>query len=316
MGAPTFPPAPISGAGDLGLFERRQSPLMNICKDLKIRIVGAGKVGMSIVQAFAQSGFTVCGMDVDQGTLDRGLEAVQGNLDLLVSKGKMTAAEKDALLSRILLSTNIDRASDADIVVEAVFEDMALKKDIFQRLDKLVVSEEALLLTNTSSLSVSEIASATSRPDKVAGMHFFNPVPVMKLVEVVRGVLTSEETVNQVKDLGRLMGKTPIVSADSPAFIVNRLLHALGVEATRIVEEGVGTVEDVDTGARLGLGHPMGPFELFDYLNAIPLFQHVSDYMAQELGDRFRLPVWVKNLVRAGQVGRSSGRGFYRYDEK
>lgn len=289
---------------------------MNITKDLKVRIVGVGKVGMSIVQAFAQSGFSVCGMDIDQGNLDRGLKAVQGNLDFLVSKEKMAPSERDALLSRIDLSTDIGCVQDADVVIEAVFESMALKKETFQKLDSLVTSEEAFLLTNTSSLSVSEIASATTRPEKVAGMHFFNPVPVMKLVEVVRGVLTSDELVEQVKDLARLMGKTPIVSTDSPAFIVNRLLHALGVEAARIVEEGVGTVQDVDTGARLGLGHPMGPFELIDYLNAIPLFEHVSDYMAQDLGDRFRLPVWVKNLVRAGKVGRASGRGFYNYDAK
>lgn len=289
---------------------------MNIAKDLKVRIVGAGKVGMSIVQAFAQSGFVVCGMDVDQGNLDRGLKAVHSNLDSLVSKGKISPAEKDAVISRISLATDIDCVRDADVVIEAVFESIALKKETFEKLDRLVASEEALLLTNTSSLSVSEIASATGRPEKVAGMHFFNPVPVMKLVEVIRGVLTSDESVNQVKDLARLMGKTPIVSADSPAFIVNRMLNALAVEAARIVEEGVATVEDVDTGAKLGLGHPMGPFELFDYLNAIPLLEHVTDYMEQELGDRFRLPVWVKNLVRAGKIGRSTGRGFYQYEGK
>jgi len=179
-----------------------------------------------------------------------------------------------------------------------------------------VTSREALLLTNTSSLSVSEIASVTKRPEMVAGMHFFNPVPVMKLVEVVRGVLTADATVEQVKKLAILMGKVPIVSADSPGFIVNRMMNALAVEATRIVEEGVGTVEDVDLGAKLGLGHPMGPLELFDYLNAIHLLQQVTDYMADELGERFRLPVWVKNLVRAGKIGKVSGRGFYDYSQK
>jgi len=289
---------------------------MKITKELKIRIVGTGKVGMSIVQAFAQSGFAVCGMDVDQENLDRGLKAVQGNLNTLVSKEKMTQAEKDAVLSSITLSTDIDCVRDADVVVEAVFENITLKKETFQKLDSLVASGEALLLTNTSSLSVSEISSVTSRPERVAGMHFFNPVPVMKLVEVVRGVLTSDDSVEQVKELSKLMGKTPIVSADSPAFIVNRMLNALVVEATRIVEEGVGTVKDVDTGAKLGLGHPMGPLELFDYLNAIGLLNHVTDYMTEELGDRFRLPVWVKNLARAGKVGRAAGKGFYDYSGK
>jgi len=290
--------------------------MMEITKDLKVGIVGVGKVGMSIVQAFAQSGFKIQGMDIDQGNIDRGLKSVEQNLERLVSKGKMKLEEKDAILSKIDLSTDFDWLKKADVVIEAVFEDMDVKKATFQKIDKMVGSRDALLLTNTSSLSVTEIASVTDRPEKVAGMHFFNPVPVMKLVEVVRGALTPDETIEQVKALARLMGKTPIVSADSPGFIVNRMLNALAVEAARIVEEGVGTIEDVDTGAKLGLGHPMGPLELFDYLSAIQLLQHVTDYMAVELGERFRLPVWVKNLVRAGKVGRAAGRGFYNYEEK
>ncbi|MBW1998972.1 MAG: 3-hydroxyacyl-CoA dehydrogenase family protein [Deltaproteobacteria bacterium] len=286
---------------------------MEITKDLKIHVVGVGKVGMSIVQAFAQSGFKVHGVDVDPSILEKGLKSTEQNLEKLVSKGKMKPEEKEGVLSRIDLSKNFERIRDADVVIEAVFEDMGVKKDLFGKMDRTVESDDALLLTNTSSLSVSGIAAATTRPEKVAGMHFFNPVPVMKLVEVVRGVLSSDETIEQVKMLARLMGKTPIVSADSPGFIVNRMLNAFAVEAARIVEEGVGTVEDVDRGARLGLGHPMGPFELFDFLNAIGLLNHVTDYMAVELGDRFRLPVWVKNLVRAGKTGREAGRGFYDY---
>ena len=290
--------------------------MLNITKELKVKIVGVGKVGMSIVQAFAQSGFEIYGVDIDQGNLDRGLKKTKQNLEALASRGKITTDEKDAILSRINLSVDFDQLHDADVVIEAVFENMEVKKEIFQKIDELVASKEALLLTNTSSLSVSEIASVTKRPEMVAGMHFFNPVPVMKLVEVVRGILSADETVAQIKDLAKLMGKTPIVSADTPGFIVNRMLNALAVEATRIVGEGVGSVEDVDLGAKMGLGHPMGPFELFDYLNAIPLLQHATDYMAVELGDRFRLPVWVKNLVRAGKVGRDSGRGFYDYSEE
>lgn len=290
--------------------------IMDITKDLRIKIIGVGKVGMSIAQAFAQAGFHVYGVDMDQENMDRGLKRVEQNLEAIVSKGKIEAKEKDAILSRIDLSTDFDRIKDADVIVEAIFENMDLKKETFQKIDKLVVSEDALLLTNTSSLSISEIASVTGRPEMVAGMHFFNPVPVMKLVEVVRGTLTSDETVEKVKALAKLMGKTPIISEDSPGFIVNRMLNALVVEAARIVEEGVGTVEDVDTGAKLGLGHRMGPFELFDFLNAIHLLNHVTDYMAGELGERFRLPVWVKNLVRAGKVGRASGRGFYDYSQE
>ncbi len=289
---------------------------MEVSKDINLRLVGVGKVGMSIIQAFAQAGFNVVGMDIDQGNIERGRQLTEQNLSKLVGKGKIQDEEKATILSRIELTTELDRMHDADVIIEAVFEDMTVKKEIFQKIDETVTSREALLLTNTSSLSVSEIASVTKRPEMVAGMHFFNPVPVMKLVEVVRGVLTADATVEQVKKLAILMGKVPIVSADSPGFIVNRMMNALAVEATRIVEEGVGTVEDVDLGAKLGLGHPMGPLELFDYLNAIHLLQQVTDYMADELGERFRLPVWVKNLVRAGKIGKVSGRGFYDYSQK
>jgi 3-hydroxybutyryl-CoA dehydrogenase len=290
--------------------------MMKISKEINLKVVGVGKVGMSIAQAFSQAGFSVYGIDTNKKIIEKGLKAVEKNLDGLVSKGKVDAQKRDAILSRMAFSTDLETISDADVLIEAVFEDMDLKKEMFKKFDKQVASEEALILTNTSSLSVSEIASVTNRPEHVAGMHFFNPVPIMGLVEVVRGALTSDETVEQVKDLARLMGKTPIVSADSPAFIVNRLLNALTCEAARIVEEGVGSVEDVDTGAKLGLGHPMGPFELFDFLNGIPLLLHVTEYMAEQLGERFRMPVWVKNLVRAGLVGRETGRGFYDYSQE
>lgn len=289
---------------------------MDISKDIKLRLVGIGKVGMSISQAFAQSGFNVYGTDVSQATIDMGLKKVEKNLEGLVSKGKLTAEDRDGVLSRMQFSTKFDILGDADVIIEAIFEDMNVKKEMFKKIDEMVVSKDALLLSNTSSLSVSEIASATKRPEKVAGMHFFNPVPVMRLVEVIRATLTSEETLEQVKELARLMGKTPIVSADSPGFIVNRMLNALLIEGARIVEEGVGAVEDVDTGVKLGLRHPMGPFELFDYLDGIPLVLHVTEYQAEEMGERFRLPVWVKNLARAGLTGRSSGRGFYDYSKK
>jgi len=286
---------------------------MEISKSLNLCVVGLGKVGMSIAQMFAQAGFSVLGVDVNEDNIERGLEAVTKNLDYLGGRGKIAGAEKAAILSRLGLGADFNVVCDADVIIEAVFEDMKLKKELFAQLDETVEKEDALLLTNTSSLSVSEIASATGRPQQVAGMHFFNPVPVMKLVEVVKGTLTSEQTIEHVRQLAILSGKKPIVSADSPGFIVNRMLNALVVEATRIVQEGVGTVEDVDTGAKLGLGHPMGPLELFDYLNAIHLLEHVTDYMSQELGDRFRLPVWVKNLVRAGKIGRKTG-GFYTYE--
>ena len=277
---------------------------MDISKDIELRIVGIGKVGASIAQAFAQSGFTVYGVDIDQANIDNGLRRIEQDLHNLVIREKMDKKENERILSRIKLGTDLDAICDADVVIEAIFEDMGSKKDMFHSIDSLVKSKEALLLTNTSSLSVSEIASATSRPEHVAGMHFFNPVPVMRLVEVVRGTLTSDRTIARTKDLALFMGKTPIISADRPGFIVNRMLNALFLEAARIVEENVGTVEDVDIGAKLGCGHPMGPFELFDYLNALPLLEHITDYMADELGERFRLPSWVKKMVADGKAGK------------
>ena len=289
---------------------------MDISKDIKLRVIGVGKVGMSITQAFAQAGFNVCGTDVDQSNIDNGMKKVEKNLDTLVSKGKISEQDRDGVLSRMEFSTDFEIVKDADVIVEAIFEDMNLKKETFKKLDNMVAAPDALLLTNTSGLSISEIASATQRPEQVAGMHFFNPVPIMRLVEVVRGALTSDKTVDQVKELSVLMGKTPIVSADSPGFIVNRMLNALSVEGAKIVQEGVGSIADVDTGVKLGLGHPMGPFELMDYLDGIPLIIHVTDYQAQELGERFRMPVWVKNIARAGLTGRSTGRGYYDYSKE
>jgi len=287
---------------------------MQITKKTKIVIVGVGKVGTGIVQAFAQAGFEVFGIDIDQKNIQNAMTKIVRNLEELISKGKLDHGKKDMVLSGITFATGFESIDEADVFIESIYEDMEEKKAVFKMLENLIGSKEALLLTNTSSLSISEIATVTQRPEQVAGMHFFNPVPVMKLVELVRGAMTSDKTMVQVDKLARLMGKTPIVSADRPGFIVNRMLNALVVEAARIVEEGVGTIEDVDTGARLGCGHPMGPFELFDYLNAIHLLEHVTDHMADELGERFRLPAWVKNLVREGKTGREAGRGFYEYE--
>ncbi len=290
---------------------------MRISKDSKICIVGTGKVGMSIVQAFAQKGFEIRGTDVNENNVKNGLEKVKTNLAKLVSKGKISNDEKEKIVRRIKLDTNIERSiEDADVVIEAVFEDIIIKKALFKKMDEVVSSPSALLLSNTSSLSVTEIASVTKRPDKVAGMHFFNPVPVMKLVEIIKGVESSEETVDQVKELTELLDKIPIVSTDSPGFIVNRMLNALAVEAARIVEEGVGSKKDVDIGAKFGLGHPKGPFELFDVLDAVPLLVHVLEYMEKELGSRFRAPIWVKNIVKAGRNGKSSGKGFHDYTKE
>jgi len=289
---------------------------MKISKDIKLRIIGAGKVGMSIVQAFAQKGFNVHAIDISEDNLRVGLEKIQKNIDQMIKRGKMTAEQKEDVLKRIITSTDFNDLTDADVVIEAVFEDIDLKKKIFADMDKKVSASDALLLTNTSSMCISEIAASTKRPASVAGMHFFNPVPIMKLVEIVRGVETTDETVEQILELTKLLDKIPIVSKDSPGFIVNRMLNAFVMEACRIVDEGVGSPEAVDAGAKFGLGHPMGPFELFDNLDGIPLIVHVCEYMAHELGDRFRPPIWLKNYAKAGRIGRSSGKGIYDYTEE
>ena len=288
---------------------------MEINKGLKLKVIGAGNVGMSIIEAFAQQGFNVVGIEVNDEVISRGKARVEKNLDKLVAKGKVSSEEKKAVLKRIHMTTDFEAVNDSDVVIEAIFEEIEIKKELFRRLDDTVKSDDALLLTNTSSLSVSEIASATKRSARVAGMHFFNPVPVMKLVEVVRGVESSDDTIKKVVDLAQLMGKKPIICTDSPGFVVNRLLHMLTVEASRIVEEGVASATDVDTGAKLGLGHAMGPFEVFDFLDGVPLFKTVCDYLETELGSRFKVPVWVKNYLRAGRTGRSCGRGFHDYTE-
>jgi 3-hydroxybutyryl-CoA dehydrogenase len=289
---------------------------MEITKNLALRIVGAGNVGMSIIESFAQQGFQVVGIELNEDVIHKGMKRVEKNLDKLLAKGKLTDKDTKAILSRIKMTTDFGMVRDAEVVVEAVFEDIEVKKEMFQRLDKTVESKDALLLTNTSSLSISEIAAATKRPGRVAGMHFFNPVTVMKLVEVVRAVETSEDTVSKVVELAKLMGKVPIVCKDSPGFVVNRMLHILILEACRIAEENVAELKDIDVGAKLGLGHPMGPFELMDALDGVHLFRTVCEYLARELGSRFQVPVWVKNYDRAGRTGKTAGKGFHDYTSK
>lgn len=289
---------------------------MEITKNLRLRILGAGNVGMSIIQSFAQQGFVVTGIDVNEDVIHKGMKRVEKDLNRLVEKGKLADQDKKAISSRIRMTTDFGMTRDAEVVIEAIFEDIEVKKTIFQKLDDTVESPDALLLTNTSSLSVSEIAAATKRPARVAGMHFFNPVPLMKLVEVVRGVESSDDTIAKIVELTKLMGKVPIVCKDSPGFVVNRMMHCLILEACRIVEENVADLKDVDIGAKLGLGHPMGPFELMDFLDGLHLFRTVSEYLAKELNiNRFSVPVWVKNYDRAGRTGRSAGKGFYDYTQ-
>ncbi len=233
----------------------------------KVCIVGLGHIGMSILQAFAQAEVDVLGIETNQSSIDHGLEKVKSNLEMLVNKGKIDAARQDAILSGMKTSMDIKDAAGADIIIEAIFEDMEVKKEFFKQLNG-IVSAECIILSNTSSLSITEMASVVDNPERFAGMHFFNPVPVMKLVEVIRGMQSSDASIEAARQLAVDIGKTPIICEDSPAFVVNRMLNALAKEAVLILEEGVATAKDIDTGVKLGLGHPMGPLELFDYLSS------------------------------------------------
>lgn len=275
-----------------------------------IGIVGLGNIGMNILQTFAQAGKSVLGVEVNTVNVDRYLKRSEENLSGLVARGKMSTDKKDAVLERMRITGHLEDLAPCTAVIEAIDEEIGAKKRLFGQIDG-IVNRQCLLLSNTSSLSVTEMASCVTVPERFAGMHFFNPVPVMKLVEIVRGLQTSETTLEKIKVLSADIGKEAIVSADKAAFVVNRMLNAIAREAVLMIEEGVATAEDIDKGARLGLGHPMGPLELFDYLGCIHLLERVLGHMAEELGSRFRPPVLLRNMVRAGWWGTSSGRGFY-----
>jgi len=281
----------------------------------KVSIIGLGHIGMNILQTFAQAEIDALGIEVDQKSIDHGLERTKNNLERLVKKGKITPEKRDEIISRMKISKDINDIKESNFVIEAIFENINLKKDLFKKINS-IVSQECLILSNTSSLSITEMATVVDNPGRFAGMHFFNPVPIMKLVEVVRGLQTTDETVEATKKLAKDIGKVPIVCKDSPAFVVNRMLNALAKEAILILEEGIASAEDIDAGAKLGLGHPMGPLELFDYLGAIHLLEKVLNYMAEELDPRFKPPRLLKNLVRAGWWGKEYRKGFHQYCEE
>ena len=279
-----------------------------------IGVVGAGTMGGGIAQLAAERGFQVLLYDVDHSQLDKAVKQIGSFLERNVQKGRMSVAEKETALSRIQTTTDPDQFGQADVVIEAVVEKMDVKKEVFARLDR-VARPETIFATNTSSLSITELAEATTRQDRFAGMHFFNPAPVMKLVEVVRGLKTSDPTVEALMALARELGKEPIeVKKDSPGFIVNRVMIPQFIEAIRLVEEGVATPEDVDKAVRLGLNYPMGPFELQDFAG-VDIGLYVMDYFYQEFrDDRFAAPLSLRRLVRAGRLGRKTGAGWYDYE--
>lgn len=276
-----------------------------------IGVVGAGAMGTGIAHVAAMAGYDVVLRDIEQSFVDNSLQRMDKFMARSVEKGKMTEEERQQALGRIKKTVLLEDLADVDFVIEAVLEKMDLKKEVFQSLEK-ICRPEVVLATNTSSMSITAIASSTAKPDKVCGMHFFNPAQLMRLVEVIRGLRTSDETVAAARGLAEAFGKKTIeVKKDSPGFVVNRVMIPQFIEAARLLQEGVASVEDIDTAVKLGLNYPMGPFELMDY-TGIDIGYLVMEYFADEFrNNQYAAPQIIKQMVRAGKLGKKTGGGFY-----
>jgi 3-hydroxybutyryl-CoA dehydrogenase len=276
----------------------------------RVGVVGCGLMGSGIAQICAQAGYETIVHEVNQQLLDKGLGRIYGAWEMLVGKQKLSESQAQEARSRLRGTLNLEDFRDCDVVIEAIIENMDEKRKLFPQLDR-ILRPEALIASNTSSLTIIEMAAVTNRQDKVAGLHFFNPAPVMKLVEVVRTIATSDETVETLKSFARSLGKTPIVAKDRAGFIVNFLLIPYMLAAVRMYEQGFATMEDIDTGMKLGCGYPMGPFELLDYVGL-----DTTLYAAQAIYDEFKDPIYappplLKRMVLAGRYGKKNGKGFY-----
>ncbi len=278
----------------------------------KIGVLGCGLMGSGIAQVCAAAGYTTIVREVDQGLIDKGLSRVRKFLDSGVEKGKVTAGERDRTLGNLSGTTTLEDLGESDLIIEAIVENVEAKTQAFTALDALA-GPTTIFCSNTSSLCITELASKTKRPDRFAGLHFFNPVPVMKLVEVIRGLTTSDATYQAVFAFAQSLGKEPVTAPDKPGFIVNRLLVPYLLDAVRAYEHGLGTVEDIDKGMKLGCGYPMGPFTLLDFVGLDTTY-YIANIMFEEYREpAYAPPPLLKRMVLAGRMGRKSGQGFYKY---